>query len=148
MRFILLGLTALLGCGGDSSGPSANVAGVWFVSLSNLNNSGTSCSSTIPTRLTINGSGSSFEGGYSGGEFTCVGPDGQVSVPIGSGPILNGSINGSSVSMDLDTPQFHLSGNVSGSSMSGTVRLETDFGQPTGVVVLNGNWAAERQLST
>jgi hypothetical protein len=73
---------------------------------------------------------------------------GEVSVPIGSGPILNGSINGSSVSMDLDTPQFHLSGNVSGSSMSGTVRLETDFGQPTGVVVLNGNWAAERQLST
>jgi hypothetical protein len=145
MRFILLGLTALLGCGGgDSTGPSSNVVGIWFVSLSNLNNSGTSCSSTIPTRFTINGSGSTLEGGYAGGEFTCVGPEGQVSIPIGSGPILNGSINGSSVSMDLDTPSFHLAGNVSGSSMSGTARLETDFGQPTGVVVLDGNWAAER----
>jgi hypothetical protein len=145
MRFTLLGLATLLACGGgDSTGPSTNIAGIWFVSLSNLNSSGTSCNSTVRTRFTINGSGSTFEGGYNGGEFTCAGPDGQASIPIGTGLILNGSINGSSVRMDLDTPAFHLTGNVSGSSMSGTVRLETDFGQPTGVVVLNGNWAAER----
>jgi hypothetical protein len=46
--------------------------------------------------------------------------------------------------MDFDTPDFHLTGNVSGNSMSGTVRVETEYGQPTGVVVLNGNWDAER----
>ena len=145
MRFILLGLATLLGCGGgDSTGPSNDVAGIWFVSLSNMNRPGMSCSSTIPTRFTINGSGSTFEGGYTGGEFTCVGPEGQVSIPIGSGTILNGSINGTRVSMDLDTPKFHLTGNVSGNSMSGTAHLEIDYGQPTGVVVLNGNWEAER----
>lgn len=145
MRFILLGLATLLGCGGgDSAGPSTNVAGIWFVSLSNLNNSGISCNSTRSTRITINGSGSTFEGGYNGGEFTCAGPEGQASIPIGSGPILNGSISGTRVSMDFDTPDFHLTGTVSGSSMSGTVRVETDYGQPTGVVVLNGNWDAER----
>jgi len=146
MRRSLLGLLAiLLACGGDdSTGPSTNVAGTWTASLSNMSGSGISCSSTSPTTITISQQSTTFSGSYSGGELTCTGPGGTASEFIGSGTILNGTLNGNSVSMDLDTPDFHLTGTVSGSSMSGTAQWVIDFGQPTGVVTLNGNWGAAR----
>jgi hypothetical protein len=141
----LIALLLVLGCGGDSTGPSeTSVAGTWTASLSNMSGSGVSCSSTSPTTLTLSQQNQTFSGSYSGGELTCSGPGGTFSDFIGSGTILNGAISGTGVSMDLDTPDFHLTGNVSGNSMSGTARWEIDFGQPTGVVVLNGNWGAAR----
>jgi hypothetical protein len=141
----LIALLLVLGCGGDSTGPStANVAGTWTASLSNMSGSGISCSSSSPTTLTLTQQNDNFSGSYSGGELTCAGPGGSASEFIGSGTVLNGQVNGSGVSMDLDTPDFHLTGTASGNSMSGTARWEIDFGQPTGVVVLNGNWGAAR----
>ncbi len=133
----------VVACGGDSTGPgTTNVAGTWTASLSNMSGSGISCSSTSPTTLTISQQTTTFSGSYSGGELTCTGPGGTASEFIGSGTILNGNISGTGVSMDLDTPDFHLTGNVSGNSMSGTARWVLDFG--TEVVTLNGNWGAAR----
>ena len=141
----LVALLLVLGCGSDSTGPGGvNLAGTWTASLSNMSGSGVSCSSSSPTTLTLSQQGDSFTGAYSGGELTCNGPGGTASEFVGSGTILNGQLNGNNVSMDLDTPDFHLTGSVSGASMSGTARWEIDFGQPTGVVVLNGNWGAAR----
>jgi hypothetical protein len=147
MRWFLLALLAFsLACGGDdSTGPSsANVAGTWTASLSNMSGSGVSCSSTDPTTLNITQQGATFSGSYNGGEITCTGPGGSFSDFIGSGTILNGTVDGNRVDMDLDTQDFHLTGTVSGASMSGTAVLRLDLGQPLGVVTLNGNWGAAR----
>jgi hypothetical protein len=142
--FALLGFVA---CGGDNgTGPgSTSVDGVWSASLSNLSGSGVSCSSTAPTQLTLNQTGSTFSGSYTGGELTCSGPGGTFSEPVGSGSVVNGQINGNSLSFDLDTPDFHQIGTITGNSLSGTAQWRVDFGAPTGVVTLNGNWGAAKQ---
>ncbi len=141
--FTLLGLVA---CGGDNgTGPGSSVDGVWSASLSNLSGSGVSCSSTAPTQLTLNQTGNTFSGSYTGGELTCSGPGGTFSDPVGSGSVVNGQINGNSLSFDLDTPDFHQIGTITGNSLSGTAQWRVDFGAPTGVVTLNGNWGAAKQ---
>ncbi|HET8836269.1 MAG TPA: hypothetical protein VFN08_16175 [Gemmatimonadales bacterium] len=61
------------------------------------------------------------------------------------GIIVNGTIDGNAIAFDLDTQDFHQTGSVSGSSMSGTARWTFDLGGSTGIVVLNGNWAAAKQ---
>ena len=144
--FVLLGIT-LAACGDDDgTGPSsANVEGTWSASLSNLSGGGVSCSSTIPIDVTLTQTGNTFSGSYDGGELTCTGSAGTFSTPVGSGTVINGQVSGNNISFDLDTPDFHHTGSVSGTSMSGTASWTFDFGDPTGVVTLNGNWGAERQ---
>jgi hypothetical protein len=148
MRTIaVVALFGLLACGGDSNtGPStsANVSGTWSASVSNMSGGGISCSSTDATLLTLNQTGTTFSGTYSGGELTCAGPGGTSSGPIGSGSVVNGQVSGNDLSFDLDTPDFHLTGTVNGASLSGTARWRIDFGAPTGVVTLNGNWGAAK----
>jgi hypothetical protein len=53
-------------------------------------------------------------------------------------------VNGTTVSFDLDGPEFHLTGTVSGDTMEGTGTWEF-FGLETGVVTLTGTWEATRQ---
>lgn len=64
---------------------------------------------------------------------------------VGSGSVVNGTLSGRNLSFDLDTPDFRLEGNVSGTSMSGTAEWTFDFGLPVGVVTLTGNWEAGKQ---
>jgi hypothetical protein len=146
-RFLVSALLCLAACGGDDgTGPSpANVSGTWSGSVSNMNGSGVSCSSTQPTQFTLNQSGTSFSGSYAGGELTCSGPSGTGSAPIGSGSVINGAVSGSNVTFDLDTPDSHFAGSVTGNSMSGTAQWRIDFGAPIGLVTLNGSWGAARQ---
>lgn len=66
-------------------------------------------------------------------------------MPVGSGSVINGTLSGRNLSFDLDTPDFHQAGSVSGTSMSGTAEWTIDFGLPVGVVTLNGNWGAAKQ---
>jgi hypothetical protein len=82
-----------------------------------------------------------FSGTYTGGELTCTGPGGTFSTPVEPGDIVNGVVNGSSVSFDLDTPDFHLTGIAEGNTMSGTARWTVNVGTQ---VTLNGNWSATR----
>jgi hypothetical protein len=142
-RAFLLALLLAAGCGDDPTTPGGvNLGGTWTATLSNMSGSGVSCTSASPTTLTIDEQNGTFTGSYSGGELTCSGPVGQVSVPVGTGSILNGTLDGSAVTMDLDTPDFHLTGSISGVTMSGTALWVVDVGPQT--VTLNGNWSATR----
>jgi hypothetical protein len=146
MRRFCIGLIGLLACGDDDgTGPGlAEVAGTWSASLS-MTGDGVNCSSSDPTQLTLTQTGATFSGSFSGGELFCTAPGSTGAVPIGSGSVINGTVSGSTISFDLDTPDFHHEGSVSGNSMSGTVEWVIDFGLPSGEVTLNGTWEAERQ---
>jgi hypothetical protein len=147
LRKFCIGLVGLLACGGDNgTGPgSTDVTGTWSASLSNMSGDGVSCSSTAPTQLILNQTGATFSGSFSGGELFCTAPGSTGAVPVGSGSVINGTVSGTNVSFDLDTPDFHFVGGVSGNSMSGTAEWTVDFGIPAGEVTLNGTWQAAKQ---
>jgi hypothetical protein len=54
-------------------------------------------------------------------------------------------MNGTTVSFDLDSPDLHQTGTVSGSSMSGVATWTFDFGSGTNPVTLTGTWEADKQ---
>jgi hypothetical protein len=148
MRFLSSALAFLVvgACGGDDgTGPgSTNLTGTWSASVSNMTSTGVSCSSTSPTQLTLTQTGATFSGSYDGGAVSCSTPGGTLSSPVGSGLVANGQVNGNSVSFDLDTPELHHTGTVSGTSMSGTAQWQVDY-EGLGTVTLNGNWEATKQ---
>jgi hypothetical protein len=141
---VLLAL-ALTACGGDdATGPSnANLAGAWTLSATNMSGSGVSCGLSAAA-LTIGQSGTTFSGSYGPGTLTCVAGSQSIGATI-QGTIVNGTVDGNAVTFDLDTQDFHHTGSVSGTSMSGTARWTFDLGGSVGVVVLNGNWSAAKQ---
>jgi hypothetical protein len=127
------------GCGSDSTGPShANVTGVWTLSATNLTGAGFSCN-IFGTSLFLNQSGTSFNGTYSGGSFSCEGID--LGQPAGS--VVNGIVNLQQVSFDMDTQDFHFTGAVSGESMSGSATMRLVIEGTT--YTLSGSWSASRQ---
>ena len=134
-------------CGGDDAAaptPTANVAGTWAASASDMSGGGITCSSTQPTQLTFSQSGSTFSGTYSGGELSCVTPTGTATASIGTGVVINGAVSGNNMVFDLDTKESHFGGTVNGNSISGGASWRVDFGAPTGVITLGGNWGATR----
>jgi hypothetical protein len=140
-----LTLAAVAACGGDDGSTgvgSINVGGTWNISVSNMSGQGASCSTTSPVRATIRQTGSTFTGTYSGGIITCLTPTESFSSALGSGAVTNGEITGNTISFDLDSPDFHHDGTVSGNSMSGSAEWTYDFGLPLGVVTLTGSWSA------
>ena len=135
----------LVGCGGDNTGPSnVNVSGTWSTSFTNFSGSGLSCNAT-GIILQLSQSGTTFTGTYSGGTYTCTGPGGTGQAAGGSGTIINGTVNGSAVSFNADTPDSRFSGTVSGNSMSGQGTERIDLGAPVGVITLSGSWGAAKQ---
>jgi hypothetical protein len=115
----------------------ANVAGTWNVHWSNLSASGANC---VARRghMTLSQSGATFSGVYGGALLQCNG----VVVGLASGPVVNGSVGGSSIAFDMDTPDLHQSGAISGNSMSGSAVWRV--GVSGQVVTLAGNWTAAR----
>jgi hypothetical protein len=149
-NYSLSGLACILLCWvlacGDGTGPAeVNVTGIWTVTFSDLSGGGFSCSSIAPTTLTLTQTGETVSGAYNGGEVACSGPNGSFSFPAGSGDVVNGEVNGTTISFDLDSPEIHQSGTVTGSSMSGTATWQTFFGTETEAVTLTGTWEADRQ---
>jgi hypothetical protein len=131
-------------CGNDSTGPSqASVGGPWTLSASNMSGEGVSCN-LLNTPLSLTQSGTTFTGTYGPGTLSCQAGGSPVSVNT-HGSIVNGTVNGNSIQFDLDTQDFHHTGTVNGSSMSGTARWTFDLGGTIGVVTLNGNWSAAKQ---
>ena len=89
--------------------------------------------------------GRTFAGGYSSGTIGC---NGTVFGTLPAGQIVNGSLNGSTVTLDLTSPDYHQTGTLSttgGTTMDGTATWR--FVDPsTGTVyVLTGNWGASQQ---
>jgi len=142
--FLVAGaFAALLAACGDGTGVNAlNLSGNWVYSTSNLASGGVTCNSS-GTALTISQQGGTFSGSYNGGTISCFSSGGSFSGDVGSGTVVNGSLNGTGVSFDLDTGDWHNSGNVSGNSMSGTVTVRLVVNSST--VILTGSWAAARQ---
>ena len=140
-----LAFAAIVAACGDTTGPkSVSLTGSWAYSASNLSGSGLSCG-VSGTIVSITQTGSTFTGAYSGGTINCSGLGGTASEAIGSGTVVNGSVNGNAISFDFDTQDFHNVGQASGNSISGTATLKLDFGAPTGVVNLVGQFAAAKQ---
>jgi hypothetical protein len=137
-------LLALAACGGDSpSEPSdADIDGPWRISYSNLSGSGLTCGTPVAANLDLNQNGGAFTGSY--GPLTLRCTDGNTSAEASfEGVVANGTVDVNAVSFDLDTQDFHQTGTVSGTSMSGTARWVVDIGGGT-TVTLNGNWSAVR----
>ena len=138
-------LFTLGACGGESTGPEIpKVDGSWTLSLTNMSGSGMSCDWSGAT-MTLTQSGATFSGSYSGGTLTCRSGGESASSPVGSGSVVNGTVNGTDVSFQIDSPDMPMTGSISGQSMSGTGTLRYDLGSPYGVVTLNGNWGAVRR---
>jgi hypothetical protein len=132
-RYLLSAVLAVAAaaCGGDDgTGPtgSLNVEGTWSASVSNLSGGGASCHTSTPVQVT-----------------TCLTPTESFSSALGSGNVTNGQLAGTTVTFDLGSPDFHHSGTVNGTSMSGTAAWNYDFGPPLDDVMLAGSWSATRQ---
>jgi hypothetical protein len=136
----VVALLGIVACGSDHVGPSAGLAGTWSMSLSNMNSVGVSCYTNIPIQLTLSQTGTTFSGSQTGGQVTCSTPSGIIVDNLIPGEVLNGTLNGSSVSFDFDGPAFHHTGTISGTSMSGTASWTYVSG-----LTLNGSWSAVKQ---
>ena len=132
------------GCGGgDSTGPKTNLSGNWIYSASNLSAGGSLTCNVSGVGVSITQSGSTFSGSYNGGTISCTDPSGTYGGAIGSGTVVNGALSGNSVSFDLDTSDWHDTGSVNGSSMSGTVVIHLVVNGSA--VIVSGSWGAARQ---
>ena len=141
---IVAAVLILAGCGKDSSGPSIpNLAGNWTYNTSNLTGAGLSCLSTGTTMVLTHSSSTAFTGTYSDGTLTCTSGGTPESFAIGNGTIVSGTVGQTAVAFDMDTQDWHNTGNVSGRSMSGTVHVVFSDGVTT--FVLNGNFSASHQ---
>jgi hypothetical protein len=134
-------LVVLLACGKDSTGP-VSISGTWMANWSNVAGGGVSCSMGSIT-LSLTQSGGTFTGAYGSGTLTCSGPGGTASGSFTGGTVSSGTVQGNTVAFNLDTPDYHQAGTVSGNSMSGTATWRIDTG--SGVVTLTGTWSATRQ---
>jgi hypothetical protein len=136
----------MVACGGDDgTGPGpANVGGTWSVSVSDLIGSNESCNTTTPIQITLIQEQGTVTGSYSGGILTCTTPSQSFSTTLSSGSVANGELNGNNITFDLGS-NYHHTGTVEGSSMSGVAQWTYTFGQPTRVVTMEGTWAATKQ---
>ncbi len=135
----LIGGLTLFACGGEQPQTAPpeipSIAGTWTFNASNLSGGGFSCDA-LAYRLSVNQSGTTFTGSYSGGTIRCTGDGKTVEAGPLTGTIVNGTVTESgSVSFDLDTQDFHQTGTVSGDSMSGTATWRFDFSG-----ILSGSW--------
>lgn len=138
MTRTLCALLLLVTACSDSSGPEPiNMAGAWALNVSNLTGGSFTCSVTNTT-LALNQTGTTFTGSYIGGQMRC---DGSLLGTL-SGVVNNGTVSGTNVQFDFDTPDIRFSGSVSGNTASGTVAMRVVVsGQ---AMPFTGSWAATR----
>jgi len=139
MRRFLAVLLVLGACSKDSTGPSIpSLAGSWTMTWSNMNATGITCqTNAIP--VSINQTSATFSGQYGSGTLTCN--NGTPGTFTG-GTIVNGNIQGNTVTFDLDTPDYHQNGTIGGTSMSGSATWHVSVSGTT--YILNGSWGAGR----
>lgn len=143
---LALGLLAIACSSTDPTSPAmipiaANLSGSWTMRIDNIAGSGITCS-TDEFNMTLAQTGTTFSGGYGQVTLTCSANNQSVSDVAGPGTIANGALTGAQVSFDLDTPDAHHSGTVSGTLMSGTARYTLSN------AVLTGTWHATKQAAS
>jgi len=122
----------------------ADVSGDWVYSVTNLGAEGVSCSLSN-VALSLEQRDSTFTGTYAGGQMVCAFPGEPARLwEIGAGAVLNGLVRGDSVYFDLDTPDWHSRGRLSGNSISGETRVRLDLGLD-GVFILTGTFGAAKR---
>lgn len=141
----VLGLGVLAGCGGGDP-PNPNATGTWTYSSSMVgsgNAAGVTCNISNLT-LTINESGTTFSGTYSGGVIACQGPGGSSSTATGSGSVASGSLVHNAVNFDFDNSSWHHTGGLTDNQMSGSfsAQLSDASGTP---LPFTGSWTASRR---
>lgn len=143
----LLLVAVLVGCGGGGSdkvtGPkNTDVGGAWRITFSNLHDAGNNLRCDASGTMNFAQNGATFSGSYalSGACVTAAGQQGPVTA---AGQVASGTVSGSSVAFDFDTQDWHYTGAVSGTSMSGTL---TDIENLPGVgqITMTGTWSATR----
>lgn len=159
VRAVLAALALLVGAGACEVDPNApgrrgggvggggrrtDVSGTWVYNVSNLSAAGVVCSAAN-FALSLQQQDSTFTGTYAGGEMVCVAP-GEPPLELQglTGVVINGLVRGDSVFFDLDTPDWHSGGRVSGNSISGETRLRLDLGLQ-GELIMSGTFGAVKQ---
>ena len=145
--FALL-LAVAVACGDSSSGPETpSVAGTWRFSFSNMSGAlqgiTVSCNAAA-LDFALAQTGNTFSGPQVGaGRLTCTAA-GETVIDdlIGSETIVNGMINGSTVSFRLGTIPGQHNATLSGGSMTGTASWT--FTSENVTLTLNGQFTAVR----
>jgi hypothetical protein len=147
-RFLMLVLLLpLFACGDDSTGPEENLNGTWRFSYSNMTGSyiGITVTCTVTAvDVTLTTSGNTFSGIQQGtGRLTCTG-GGQTLADsqIAGETIVNGQINGSTVTFRLGSINGQHTGTITGTSMTGTAQWIISSGNVS--VTLNGQFTAAK----
>jgi hypothetical protein len=144
LPLVIAALLALTACGGDSTGPNtnANVTGQWTYNATNLSGSGVSCNIANVT-ITLIQAGSTFTGSTTGGTVSCTAGGQTESDNLGTAPIANGKVDGTSVQFDIGNAELHNAGTRNGNTISGTLTANLDDGDIT--VTLTGSFSLVKQ---
>jgi hypothetical protein len=146
-RILLGSAVSILSAGCSSTGPKSvtvdggAVVGMWSFNAS-LSGGGVSCSETNGVMNLVQ-SGSTFSGTYMNVLINCVGNGKSFSGGPYGGSVVNGTVNGSTVSFEFDAPGITQTGTISGNTMSGTSVQALNLGS-IGNDTLSGPWTSAR----
>jgi hypothetical protein len=126
-RVMISALVLLTGACGDSTGPAQlpSLTGSWSLTHAGITAGGDTCS-IAGTTMVLSQSGGQFSGTYSGGVLLC---DNAAGVLVGTGTIVNGTLNGSAIAFNLDDPSWHNVGTLTAHGMTGTTTLVINTSQ-------------------
>ncbi|HUL48381.1 MAG TPA: hypothetical protein VLT79_00045 [Gemmatimonadales bacterium] len=120
--------------------PGATLTGRWLYSIGTLTSVGGAVTCAVSgISLNLVQAGSNLSGTYSGGTINCGGL-----LPPGSGSVANGSVSGSAVNFDFDSPNWHSTGQAtSASSMTGNATVQLTVSGNS--YLMSGTWLASHQ---
>lgn len=138
----LVGLALLVSaCSSDSTGPTADLNGIWSLTAS-YNNAQTQTTCTLNGQATLAQSGSTFTGQVTGSVVSCANPSGTT-VGNADGPLTGGQVHGTVASYSDGSCNY--SGTVSGSPanrVQGSVSCQIASGGTT--YPFTGTWQLSR----
>ena len=146
-RVLMLALLLpLFACGDDSTGPDENLEGTWRFSYANMTGAtlGINVTCSVNTvDFTLTRSGSTFSGIQQGsGRIVCNSAGQTTDSQVAGETIVNGQINGSTLTFRLGTIPGQHTGTMTGNSMTGTAQWIYTSGNLT--VTLNGQFTAAK----
>jgi hypothetical protein len=143
----VLSIAAALGlaaCASSTTPGGISIGGHWAVTVTGLSGGGHVCSGGLDVNFAQ--SLNSFNGTYASNTITCTTSGGNVALYQAAGNVTDGSVNGQSITYQLDNANtINFTGTVNVSQMSGAVSWTKDFLDGNGPVTLSGSWTAQKQ---